>query len=401
VLSAACNTLLGLPDVPVPIDATAPDSGGGSDATAADVSNETAKAPADDANDATNASEANDAGDANVSCGDTTSSAHNCGVCGHDCLGGTCSMSVCQPVALVTSTQRATPVWLAQDDTFLYWTDDNNDKVYRTDKSSGGALVLTQSTSYPIPLAVDDAGLYWGDVYGIWECPKAGCASGPALIAQTVAGLPRSLAVDPGQVYWTEEGSITVLFAPKDALDASPGVLWQNDASTIMWGDRDASDFYTEHVAADGQRVYFTASDGLLRAVDIDGGDVESAGAVNQMGSFDVALDTSHVYWSVPNPAAGLIDRVTSGDLTDAGSVVSGLSSPTFIATDGTRLYWAAASADGSGAEDIFGCTIASCQPTRLAGGFMAATIVVDSKAIYWTDHGTTTNNGAVWKLAK
>ncbi len=410
--SLACNTLLGLPDVPVPID-TATDSAmpmaendSGAQATDALPDNEDATVADASLSDATidqpdtNTSNANDAGDAGPSCGDTTSDTHNCGACGHDCLGGTCSMSVCRPVSLVTAAQGANPSRLAQDDTFLYWTAQVNDRVYRTAKNGGGTVVLTQSTSEPIPVGVDDGGIYWGDIEGIWLCPKAGCAAGPSFIAPTVEGLPRGLAVDQGNVYWTEEGAINVLFAPKDALDASAGVLWQSDTTMVMWGDRDASDFFTERVAADGQRVYFTASDGRLRAVAVDGGDLQVIGALNESGGDDVTLDRNDVYWSVPDPAAGFIDRVALGTLADAGAVASGLSSPTSIATDGTSLYWAAASSGGS-SEDIYACVIASCQPTRLAGDYVAPSIVVDSQAVYWTDYGATANSGAVWKLAK
>lgn len=351
--------------------------------------------------DETDANAADDASDADASCGDTTSDPHNCGACGHDCLGGMCSTSLCQPVALVTAAQHASPSRLAQDDTFLYWTDEANDKVYRTAKTGNDTLMLTQSAAEPIPIAVDDAGIYWGGIDGIWVCPKTGCGAGPTRVAQVVSHLPRGLAVDQGNVYWTEEGAITVLFAPKSALNAPPGVLWQSDTTTIMWGAGDASDFATEYVAADGQRVYFTASDGRVRAVSLDGGGLEMAGTPNQNGASRVTLDTSYVYWAVQDPAAGVINRAATGTLMDAEAVASGLSSPEALATDGTNVYWAAASSDGSGAEDIFGCVMAACQPARLAGGYIALAIVVDAQAVYWTDNGMTANSGAVWKLAK
>src|SRR5215471_1470026 len=35
-------------------------------------------------------------------CGDTQTSADNCGRCGHSCLGGTCDKGQCQPVTLAT-----------------------------------------------------------------------------------------------------------------------------------------------------------------------------------------------------------------------------------------------------------------------------------------------------------
>src|SRR5580698_9953333 len=71
-----CNLILGLTDVPVP-----------NDAGASSPSNALGDAGAD--------------GDVGSStCGDTRSDSHNCGRCGHDCLGGLCSASACQPMAL-------------------------------------------------------------------------------------------------------------------------------------------------------------------------------------------------------------------------------------------------------------------------------------------------------------
>src|ERR1700722_18381747 len=108
IAASGCNVVIGLSDVPVPADANV-------EAGASEITD--AGSPTD-AMDATvaNTSDAGEASTAEASpCGDTQGSPSNCGRCGHDCLGGACSMGACQPIALVASDSGASPYGLAQD----------------------------------------------------------------------------------------------------------------------------------------------------------------------------------------------------------------------------------------------------------------------------------------------
>jgi hypothetical protein len=153
-------------------------------------------------------------------------------------------------------------------------------------------------------------------------------------------------------------------------------------------------------VATDGQRVYFTADDGLLRVVGIDGGAAVGLGVASAGGSFDVTLDDASVYWSVQDPAQGAIDRAPLSTLAPT-TLASMQADPRSIASDGTNLYWIASSSSAS-ATAIMGCTIASCTPGVLATiptGSLSA-IVVDAVAIYVVQPGGS-GDGAIWKVAK
>jgi hypothetical protein len=175
-----------------------------------------------------------DAGTAEASpCGDTSSIPTNCGLCGHDCLGGQCSGGVCQPFALIAADAGASPTDLAVDDAYLYWTDMYNSAVTRTDKSTGISAVLSTSTFFPVPIAVDDANVYWGDFTALYWCPKASCALNTSMAAGNHRHGLLSLALSDAGVFWSE-GDPDLLWVPKATVNMTPTVVWQGDASVAF-----------------------------------------------------------------------------------------------------------------------------------------------------------------------
>ncbi len=378
LFATGCNALIGLTDVPLPADAQAGEPG-------------EAGVPHDgSALDGTLGNSGDGSTVQSSPCGDTQASADNCGRCGHSCLAGQCTMGVCQPIALLAQDAGAAPFALAQDDSFLYWTDDVNSTVARTDKTSGAMTVLTTTeATAPGPIASDDAGIYWGDVIGVWQCPRSGCGVSPTRIAYSKGNVV-GVAIDQANLYWSE-GSGTLYSAPKTGQGVTAVPLWQGDASTA-------------NVAADGQRVYFTATDGLLRGVAVDGSAPFAIGTPNsQKKSFSgVALDGTNVYWGTGDVDDSTLESAPTSSLLPR-TLVSQLPGPGTMASDGTTLYWlASVTTDAGVSGGVMACTIASCTPTLLASGYAyVAGLVVDPTAIYWTDNGTTGANGAIWKLAK
>jgi hypothetical protein len=380
-LATGCDAIIGLTDVPVPADASA-DGSGAQVADAASLPEAASDAPFDGA--------AKGAGDASPDaspCGDTQGSSANCGRCGHDCLGAACVAGACQTIALVPVDAGVSPTGLAQDESFLYWTDYGHDTVTRTDKSSGVSVVLSTATFFPRPIAVDDAGIYWGDTSGVWRCDKLGCSANTVLAAEEQSQAILSLAIDDVNVYWTE-ASNAVLTATKAGAGQPATTLWEIDASA-------------QAVTTDGQRVYFTASDGVLRGGDVDGRAPFALGAASPYGGLGVAVDSAHVYWSVADPTNGTIRSAPLSTLSPATNVASALNEPATLATDGASIYWLGATAADGATGAVYGCTIAACTPTLLATGSpYLASIVIDALAVYYTDEGTL-NNGGVFKVAR
>ena len=321
---------------------------------------------------------------------DTQSDTHNCGACGHDCLGGQCMAGVCQPVVLWPgdSGGGGQPYDLAQDDAYLYWTDISNHTVLRTSKTTGATIDLVPSSFtslFPRGISVDDAGaVYWGDMSEIWRCAKTGCTSDPVDVVSTGLDGVYSLAVDDVALYWSEN-STEILSAHKFGTGESPSVLWEGDASANA-------------VATDGTRVYFTADDGLLRGMLVDGGAGFSIGTAGSAASLGVTLNGGVVYWTIEDPAHGQVMGASTTDLSPYG-IAAQQQYPTWVASDGTSVFWLTFSGVDS---TINGCAIETCNPTALATSPSPHALAVDDVAIYWTDtEALGPANGAIFKLAK
>jgi hypothetical protein len=411
LVSTACNAILGLPDVPNPVDAGVGDASG-----AVDASNPGDATPGDGAL-ATDATVGTDTGsDASVTLGldgaadalGTPSDAgpssdagpcgsqndmHNCGACGHDCLGGQCSAGQCQPFALWPGDSGAEgqPYGLAQDDAYLYWVDISNRDVLRTDKTSGATVSLLPSSYtglFPHTIAVDDAGaVYWDDMSSIWRCAKSGCTSGPVIVTSTHTAEVYSLAVDDVNVYWSEN-STEILSAHKFGSGESPSEFWESDASVSA-----------NAVATDGTRVYFTADDGLLRGIPVDGGAGFSIGSAGSAASLGIVLNGGAAYWTIDDTAHGEVLGASTTSLSPY-PIADEQQFPTWLATDGTSVFWFTSALTGS--STVNGCALNDCSPTPLATSPSPHAIVVDDTAIYWTDlDGLGNLSGAIFKLAK
>jgi hypothetical protein len=283
-------------------------------------------------------------------------------------------MSGCAATTSVVSrTSDAGVVSVAVDSDWVYW--------------SEGKQVVLRARYGASPDAGQDAGEEAG--------PEAGQDAGPDASrdadADADSDADSDVDSDVDQDANQDGGQDASLDANQDANQGggrpSNGAFWQGDASV-------------GHLAADGHRVYFTASDGLLRAIDVDSGTEIDLGSASSGGSFDVALDDAGVYWSVSEPGQGVIEQSPLSTLS-ATPLASGQIAPSSIASDGTNIYWIAGTAKANETA-IMSCAIASCTPKVLAT--IAATslsaIVVDDVAVYVAQPGPS-SGGGIWKVAK
>lgn len=401
-LAFACNALIGISDVPPAGDGneggtpTAEGGGEGGDEAspladagkAMDSGDAMTTAAADSASDATG--DTRESGAPEAGCTDPQCDTHNCGAPNHDCQGGSCVQGHCQPYALV-GPSAGVPAKLAQDGTYLYWTDTTNGAVNRSDKKTGETHPVTQMTTIPFPIVYDDAGggvVFWGDATGVHYCPATGCVGTGAPPTVATASLAiNGLAVDSTSVYWSI-GQPEVRTASKYGSPKAGTAIWEGDASVAQ-------------ILTDGRQVYFTADDGVLHVVGVDGGGATTAswGAPASAPTMGLALFGAAVYWTVADPSNGQVYSASvTAPSTSVSSLTYGQPAPVFLATDGTTIYWADLPSAETGS--IVACSIAGCVPTPLAqqNSYSPEALLVDDVAIYWSDNGS---NATIWKLAK
>jgi hypothetical protein len=185
-------------------------------------------------------------------------------------------------------------------------------KVFASGLASPGGIVLDDTSVYWVDVGVFvDAGAAASDGgrvgSQILKCPKTGCNGFAMTVAFDAMGAVSKLAVDATSVYWIANDQI--LTCPISGCTGSPGVFWSGSGTP-----------------------------------------------------YDIAADTSGVYFSVPSAA-----QVLSCPASGCGSAptvlwpvpdASVVGAPRPIALDATSIYFALAT------NDVFACAKSDCAAT-------------------------------------
>jgi hypothetical protein len=297
---------------------------------------------------------------------------HNCGACAHDCLGGPCLSSQCQPLQM---TATAGSLRLAQNATQLFWGTQGGDILRLSKAGDGGAPFLVATSDSPNGIADVGGNLYWGSDSGVYTVPEdaGGATPAPGPI-KFVADL-----VTDGRTLFYRDGTDTFYdFVPNGGA---------NTPACLVTGG-------VQGMAADSLFIYWADVSGDVRAVQGAGSCANpnilltGDGAVSLFANaHGVFLGTGTSIQQFP-PWNGVAVPVT------ATTLVQGLTEPPgrlFADTDG--VYWT--EPDGGrirwkpfdgGSELTFG------------GRDLPVDIVADPRAVYWTEQGAA---GGVFRLAK
>jgi len=321
-LSAGLSILAGCPSTVVLVG-----TGGApaaSATTAATASSGAGGSPISSGSSASSASSASSSGAAG--CGDTTSDPHNCGACGHDCLGGACASSSCAPILLAMGADSNT-IGIAVSGSYVYLADETG--PYRVpigggppDWSwwSGGASSLEVTS-----LAVDATSVYWGGTR-VQSVPFTG---GTAKTLQTlsVSDYADGLALDATAAYYVDRLPETVVRLDLGTGTASPLGPARNAQSSPLW--------------------------------------------------FSIVGDDTDVYWAANNAGETLWRMPKTGGA--AVSLIAGVDSPAGLALDQDTLYWI----ESGG---IYSIPKLGGAPSHLAqeAGDNGSSLAVDATSVYW-----------------
>jgi hypothetical protein len=298
-----------------------------------------AEAGADSAMASVDATDATDATDAHVCDPDATDSdKHNCGRCGHDCLGGDCRASRCMPVLVAGALARPWAI-AASNDGYIYWVDGQDGTVRKAPKNTPSVLptILGQSSPPGIDIAVDDTHVYFTTYAppgtytgGLSRILKDGSGQVEPITSQFAAA--RGLAIDDRYAFYAVGLEPTMIVrTTKGMSDAVP--LYVSPPSDA---DVPAS---LVGVAIDDQYVYATdiGSNTVLRMrQDNENVYPPTIFSGTRPRPYSIRVDGDFVYWA---DSASLYRR-SRLDPTDLGDSISPAMLVNVIAVDATDLYF-------------------------------------------------------------
>jgi hypothetical protein len=270
-------------------------------------------------------------------CLDTTNDPHNCGQCGHDCLGGACAAGRCQPVVLASGERF--PNSITSDGSEVFWANwvqmgpaDNVPTILRAVGVDGAGLRTVGTAPYfPGSLHADETSLYWyrstinsqPEGGAVMKMAKTG--GPPTILVDHTLDSWLGIAVGPKDVYWwpgagATAPSGTLWKVGKDGTGAKPvgsaGTFYfasvlevdEHAAYGALYGSGGIvridlaggppvvlADVETRWVLAiDDTRVFFTSPLGLQR-IGKDGSDLTLLLAADLVG--ETVVDATHLYY--------------------------------------------------------------------------------------------------------
>lgn len=183
--------------------------------------------------------------------------------------------------------------------------------------------------------------------YGHVDLPDAsvvlGDGAAPTPVVLASGGGAESLALDGTDVYWTDGVNGEVRKVPKDG---GPSIAVYSIANTEPWG-----------VAVDSSRVYWTLPNFALggtsavMSAPLPGGTPTTL-VTNVPGPMSIAVSSATVYWATSGQDAIQSVPIEGGS---ASTVVSDANGASALAVDGNNLYWC--NADGIYQEPLAGGT--------------------------------------------
>ncbi len=322
----------------------------------------------------------------------TLGDTHNCGVCGHDCLGGNCAGGVCQPNVILADPlePKLTGFTLAKDAsntaTGIFWLVAGN----AVTNGSVMSLSLSSPTVHtpvvgnqcgPIAIAANATDVYWlnsgtctvdaGNNGG--EVGHANLAGTNVQILYKLLEAPISMVATSGGFAWITTGDGNINFVPQ-ATGVVTSYLTPNPPVAL---------------AADGSSIYWTQDDFGVGSMRWSGANPTILTKVTQtIGAIAAPSGGDGPYWLSTGAVMQLVG-------TKGQTIVSSQGAPKGITSDASGVYWTDATAGTIMKAPPDGSIVA----TVIGGQTSPDEILTDEVSIFWLSH--TTSGDTISRLAR
>ncbi len=306
---------------------------------------------------------------------DLQSDPSNCGVCGHDCMGGNCTGGECEAVLLASGFSGGGE--LDVEDGMVFWVESTGISQVAADGSTSSSQLVAAGEVKSLDAA--NGAVYFSRREGLSDAALSkkvlpdGAFSNLSQAAGTI-NTPRNffgVTAPANQVFFSDVFSQTVRVIPTTG----------GTASDFATGEAGVSG-----TAVGGDTLYWVTAQGQVRAKAVLGGNVSTVADVGSAAPHDVDATADTVAWA--SGGSGAVYTKVGANVT---TVVTGLSDPTDVAIDGTRLFIAV------DAEGVYLAPDTQAQgAAKIAPNVSSALrLAQDDNAIYLT---TATE---IWRLAK
>lgn len=341
--------------------------------------------------------------DSSGTCIDKSSDPKNCGACGHDCLGGSCTSGKCLPITLATGQVGAAGI--AFDADRVYWTRGQTSisgGVYSVKLDGTGLTTILDlgAGAGAYGLAVGGGSVYFarsnGALRAVSRCTLPSCAGGQVFLAQNEQ-LAQSVSLDlpNNRLYWVDGtpyqgsgGSVMTLLLPQGSAERVVTADQLNPSALSL-----ASGFVYWLNSGTWANDLPLGNGGVLRApLGVNGVAMPIAADPNA-DLLGLAVDSQSVYFGTGSGKTLAVAPASGGGGTSTFSTTATVA----IAADGTNVYWGELSPDAR----ILTCPRTGCPngtPIVLASSQdTVGALTVDAVSILWTNKG----GGEVRRLAK
>jgi hypothetical protein len=336
-----------------------------------------------------------DARDGTSTCTNTMSDGKNCGVCGHDCLGGACQNGQCQPVLLAQYVGNMVTIYVGAQ--HVYATMDSG-YIGRARKDGSDLQAFARpgfaSSAFAGTIVQEDGDRVFfsrgSPMLQLVYCSASDC---DATVMPIGGPYTQYFAVDrtSHKIFW---------------VDYSPGQIWVAPTTGAVLGAAIPGSALAN--GGSGSRLLysqggiFMATDNYVQRIPSSGG---VFGSVTAASGHLTLLNTNQTRLFVYDESAigyAPLPNGNAGAPTPLITTTANTNADGHFAADDTSAYWV-----NNGAQT---CAIANCSvtlktlPSRT--GDSVEDVGIDDQAVYWGAHSTNPDNptvaaSTVWKLAK